>query len=101
MPASQTSTPLEGVVLDDAVEFDLPQLSAACTVQITQIVALVEEGVLEPAGRTPGEWRFSGLSLVRARRALRLQRDFELNAPAAALVLELLDQIDALRRGGR
>ena len=98
MTESKTSTPLHGVVLDEAVEFTLQQLCVACTVQTTQIVALVDEGVLEPVGRAPDDWRFSGLGLVRARRALRLQRDFELNAAATALVLDLLDQIEALRR---
>jgi len=35
--------------------------------------------------------------LQRARTALRLTHDLELNAPGAALVLDLLDQIDTLR----
>ena len=40
--------------------------------------------------------RLGGEALQRARLALRLQRDFELNAAGAALVVELLDRIDAL-----
>ncbi len=101
MNASHTEPVLQGVLLDEQTAFDLQQLCAACTVQTTQIVALVQEGVLEPsAGAAPADWRFSGLALVRARRALRLQRDFELNTAATALVIDLLDQIDALRRRG-
>ena len=36
-------------------------------------------------------------SLRRVRAALRLTRDMELNAAATALVLDLLDEIEALR----
>lgn len=101
MKASSTDTVLQGVLLDEQTAFDLQQLCAACAVQTTQIVALVQEGVLEPStGSAPTDWRFSGLALLRARRALRLQRDFELNTAATALVIDLLEQIDALRRRG-
>jgi chaperone modulatory protein CbpM len=44
------------------------------------------------------EWRFSGTALRRARTALRLQRDLEINLPGVALALELLEEIDKLRR---
>ena len=34
----------------------------------------------------------------RARTALRLQRDLEINLPGVALALELLEELDRLRR---
>jgi chaperone modulatory protein CbpM len=58
---------------------------------------MVHEGLLRPAGERPDQWRFSGAQIRRARRAVRLQRDLELNLAGAALALELLDQIDALQ----
>jgi len=62
--------------------------------------------VLEPNGEQPREWRFTGPALRRARLALRLTRDLELNPPGVALALDLLDEIEALkarlqRAGGR
>ena len=33
------------------------------------------------------------------RRAHRISRDFEASAPATALILQLLDELDALRKG--
>lgn len=42
-------------------------------------------------------WRFSSIDLTRARRALRLQRDFDADPELAGLVLDLLDEIDRLR----
>jgi chaperone modulatory protein CbpM len=59
-------------------------------------MVLVSEGVLEPIGGEPKQWRFGAEAGPRARRALRLQRDLELDASAVALVLDLLDRIEAL-----
>ncbi|OYV29603.1 MAG: MerR family transcriptional regulator [Thiomonas sp. 20-64-9] len=106
MSTSDTSAPLRGIVLEEQVEVSMDDLCAVCRVERTQIVHLVEEGVIDllPSMRSAtqlAQWRFSGEALSRARRAVRLQRDLELNAAATALVLDLLDQIDALRRGAQ
>lgn len=61
------------------------------------IAELVEYGVLEPHGRTETEWQFEAVTIVRIAKAKRLQRDLALNPPGIAMVLDLLDQIDALR----
>jgi chaperone modulatory protein CbpM len=93
-------TPLTGVVLEEQIELSVGDLSAACRVQVGRIVALVEEGVVEPgfgAPDAPEDWRFAGEALARLRRALRLQRDFDLDPAATALVLGLFEQIDALK----
>ena len=86
-----------GVLVEEQVEFTLNDLSRVCRVERQRLVALVEAGVLEPAGDRPDDWRFEGASLRRARTALRLARDFELDAPATALVVDLLDEIETLR----
>lgn len=82
----------------------LTELSVRCHTSSDELLALIHEGVLDPSGRTPEEWLFSGAALQRARTALRLSRDLHLNEPGIALALELLDQIEALkallRRGG-
>ena len=43
-------------------------------------------------------WHFRGDTLPRARRALRLQRDLEINLAGVALAMDLMDEIDRLRR---
>lgn len=106
MSTANNTGPLRGIVLEEQVELSMDDLCAVCRVERTQIVHLVEEGVIDPlpamrAAVQVAQWRFSGESLSRARRAVRLQRDLELNAAAAALVMDLLDQIDALRCGPR
>jgi chaperone modulatory protein CbpM len=88
---------LIGVILDEQVPLTLAELSRACAAQTELIIELVEEGVLAPIGREPQSWRFTGAHLRRARLAVRLQRDLEVNLAGAALALQLLDEIEALR----
>ncbi len=63
-----------------------------------RVVQLVDEGLVEPVGREPAEWRFSGRSVRRVVVAERLSRDLRLNAAGAALVLDLLDEVKQLRQ---
>ena len=88
---------LSGTIVEEELSFTLGDLSRVCRVEASRLVALVEEGVLDPAGAAPDEWRFSGTSLRRARLALRLGRDLELGTAGTALVLDLLDEIDSLQ----
>lgn len=85
------------VVLDEDTWFSLDDLSHACQVERTHVLVLVQEGVLQPEGDTPENWRFTGPALRRARTALRLAHDFELDTSGTALVLDLLQQIEELR----
>jgi len=96
---------IDGVVVEETLVFSLDDLCRACGSERAEVLALVEEGVLQPAGSAPHEWVFGGPSLRTARRALRLARDLELNIAGAALVIELLAELDMLRsrlrqRGG-
>jgi chaperone modulatory protein CbpM len=88
---------LVGVILDEQAQLTLEELSRACAAQAELIIELVEEGVVAPIGREPHSWRFTGAHMRRARRALRLQRDLDVNPAGAALALQLLDEIEALR----
>lgn len=86
-----------GEILDENLELSLTDLAHRGSVHIEIIIELVEEGVLEPQGRSPEQWRFTGPDLIRLRRAINLQRDLELNLPGIALAMELLDELDELR----
>ena len=88
---------IHGVIVEETMQFTLIDLCRACRAEREQLIALVDEGVLQPSGGTPQEWVFGGTSLRRARAALRLGRDLDLNATGVALVLDLLDEIEALR----
>ena len=83
--------------VEQAGALTLDELSRSCGAQVEWLVELVQEGVLEPEGDAPPNWRFTGSSLRRARVAWRLTRDLQLNAAGAALALDLLDEIHTLR----
>jgi chaperone modulatory protein CbpM len=62
------------------------------------VIEMVDEGLVEPAGAGPEDWRFRGPALQRVQTALRLSHDLRVNLAGAALALELMDERDDLRR---
>jgi chaperone modulatory protein CbpM len=90
-------TVMTGTVVDDERGIPLATLCRACGLPVEAVAALVDEGILEPAGARRGRWRFPADSIRRARIALRLQRDLDLNIAGAALALDLLDHLEELR----
>jgi chaperone modulatory protein CbpM len=87
----------ETLVVEESVSFGLSALCHATGADLEQVRALVAEGLLQPTGAIPSDWRFSGDALPQTRRALRLVRDLELDLAAVALVMDLLAEIDRLR----
>jgi chaperone modulatory protein CbpM len=75
----------------------LEQVAAACTVEPEWLVLHIEEGLFPHAESVAGVWRFPGVSLTRARRMLQLERDFDAVPELAALVADLLEELDELR----
>ena len=92
-----TQTILKGIVLDENTELSLNELCQACASSAECIIELVEEGVLEPVVFQQTQWRFGANSLLRARAAMRLQRDLGINLAGVALALDLLEEIETLR----
>ena len=88
---------LTGIVLDEEHEITVEEVTQFCAVRHEKIMQLVMEGIIEPRDARSGEWRFSGRALVRAKKAIRLESDLDVNLSAVAIILDLLDEIDALR----
>ena len=76
-------------------------LEARSLEQRARAVEIVAEGIVEPSGASRAEWRFSGIATARVQRVARLQRDFGVNLPGAALALDLIDELARLRSGPR
>ena len=100
------STHFSATVVEEELQLSLDELCRACRAQHEQIHLWVVEGVLQPvAGDTPQAWRFAGASLRRAKLAITLTHELEVNAPGVALALDLMDEIESLkaslRRVGR
>ena len=87
---------LTGYLMEDSW-LTLEQVAAACSVEPAWLMRHIEEGLFPHAESVAGVWRFSGASLVRARRMRQMERDFDAVPELAALVADLLDEMDALR----
>jgi len=97
MPTMQDQT-LSGAIFEESALLTVKDLSRMCAVDERHIVEFVEEGVLNVVEVDTAEWHFSGSALRRARLALRLERDLELNLAGVALALELMEELQHLRR---
>lgn len=93
----QPNQPISGVLLDEAA-LTLEELAHAVNVEPEWVVRHVQAGVL--GGEISVQvtsWRFRSGDLDRARRLLRIERDFDANEELAALVIDLGDEIRRLR----
>lgn len=98
MNSKSDNQTIRGIVLDEFTEVTMDDLCRTCRVEETVVVNLIEEGIVEPHSRDESPWRFSGSALPLVVRAVRLQRDFELNPAGVAFALDLLDEIELLRK---
>ena len=98
MPTTPKHT-LTGLILDEDCLFSLDEISHACSVRTEYIIELVDEGVVEPTEHQceQQQWAFTGKSLIRARKARRLQQDLGINLAGAAVVLDMMEEIERLR----
>lgn len=87
---------LSGEVIEER-ELTLEELCQLCSLPTETLLELVAEGVLEPIGAEPQQWYFTGVSVRRVRIATTLRRDLGVNLAGAALVLDLLDELQQLR----
>lgn len=88
---------LAAQLLEDAV-LSLEEIATSCRVQVDWVIARVRDellGELPPAA--PGDWMFSGAHLLRLRRIRALERDFDADPELAALVVDLLEEVERLR----
>jgi chaperone modulatory protein CbpM len=101
----QSAPPVE--LIDEQTTLTLAELCRCFAVEAELIEDLVEQGILEPAGRRGRHWCFPASSLRRTRITLHLRRDLGVNLAGAALALDLLDRIEELdarlraMKGGR
>lgn len=83
---------------DDALTID--EFACACAVEIQWVVERVDAGLISQVGQHAAtqSWRFASRELARARRMLAVERSFEANGELAALVADLLEEVQRLRQ---
>ncbi len=89
---------LIGSLLEDSW-MPLEQLAAACAVEAEWLRRHVDEGLFPHVECVAGVWRVSssGVARARARRMRQIERDFDAVPELAALVADLLEELDRLR----
>ncbi len=92
------TTGLQCTAFDENCEYSLRELCNVCEVHAQFIQDLIDEGILSPRGGKPQEWRFAAVEIKRIQITIRLQADLRINLPGTALALDLLEEIDQLRR---
>ena len=92
-----TQHKVDAVLIDDDT-LDLHELASACAVTPAWVTEHVESGFLAFHASSSGEMRFASTHLVRARRLVTTERCFDANQELAALVADLIEEVDQLRR---
>jgi chaperone modulatory protein CbpM len=84
-----------GPLLEEAA-LDIEELARACGADPDWVVAHVEAGILTCVVTEPAP-RFTSRDLQRARRVRSLERTFEADPELAAMVADLIDEVERLR----
>lgn len=79
-------------------QISVQELCSVPGLTVSVLTEMVAFGIVEPSsGDSPAQWMFTSIAANRSMRALRLLHDLELNLAGAALVLELMDELQVAR----
>lgn len=92
---------------DDDACLTLQELCSVCALEREWLVVRVREGFVPVASATAGapdapdapdaNWRFTTAALARVRRMREIERTYDAAPELAALVADMLEELDALR----
>lgn len=85
-------------LLRETPELTLDDICQCCAVSPDLVISYVREGLVDVEGEDISRWRFSQVQVVSLQKAVRLEHDLRLNHAGAVLVMELLDEIEALKK---
>jgi len=84
--------------MSEQMEFlTLEQLCSVCALERDWLVLRVREGLIPASGESVTEWRFTTTTLSRVRRMHEIETTYEAAPELAALVADMLEEMDALR----
>lgn len=85
---------------EDGSSFTLREICERGECHAEFVIKLVDYGIISPREEVPEarQWQFDIAALGRLRKALRLQRDLKMNLPGLAMSLELMDEVEEMRR---
>ena len=88
----------EHITTLEATWLSVSEFTQVAGLQPTDVVSLVEVGILKPTGQTAADWAFDSQAMALARRLRRIREDLELDLDVHALALgfRLLERINEL-----
>ncbi len=89
--------PILAGVAEEGACLTVEELCATCSVEREWLVQRIEQGLFPLPNGLVAEWRFPPSGIARARRMRALERDFDAVPELAALVADMLEEIDELR----
>lgn len=82
---------------DDDACLSLEDLCSVCALEREWLVLRVREGLIPATGSSEGEWHFTTTTLARVRRMREIERAYDAAPELAALVADMLEEMDTLR----
>ncbi len=82
---------------DDDACLTVEQLCSVCALERDWLVVRVREGLIPAMGESDADWRFTTAILSRVRRMRDIERSFDAAPELAALVADMLEEMDTLR----
>ena len=86
------------IIIDD-IKLNLADLAHSCSVSQEWIVERVQAGLLCTLSVNAKEASYSSAELTRARRLRNIERSFDANPELAALVVDMMEEIQRLKNG--
>lgn len=93
-----TDQPLEAEIVDDTTPYVLHEVCTMFSIHADLVINMVDAGILVPIGAQPSHWRFSAYACIRLQKAQRMRRDLGVNLAGVAVALDLLDDLEAMRK---
>ena len=84
-------------IIDEQLALDLEHFAEVCGQSTDWVLKLIDYDILQ-VQVDPQSHQFIGEDVARARRAYRLQRDFDASLSAVAVMLDLIDEVQQLRK---
>jgi chaperone modulatory protein CbpM len=87
-----------GLLAPETYSLTLDQLALACSVQVEWLVARIDADLICTSPASVAAGRFDGADRVRVQRLVGMEHMFDATPEAAALMVDLIEEVESLRR---
>jgi chaperone modulatory protein CbpM len=90
--------PIVGVVIEETTTYTFVEICQKYQIPKELLIEMIEQGLFPDQSTNPNELHVNQKSIQRIESAFRLHRDLGINLPGVALALDLLDELEKIRR---